>query len=208
MSDELLQDAPAVQTFVNSLLGLLVNLEVERQLLRGAAGGNEIQGSLTSRGVPVYTAGTAQGNMAEQLFKAANSMRGSAFVEPDWYVVSTTDYQSVRLLKDIAGQFFGGGPFMGPYGNGNDLQASGQFTGAVDQLWGKPCYISPLIGAGTALVGTYAGAQVWSRGGLLVEASNSHASYFTSDLVAIRAERRMALTVYRSNAYVEVRGLA
>jgi HK97 family phage major capsid protein len=71
ISDELLEDALAIQQFVN---GRLVNIEAERQLLRGAAGGNEVQGLLTSRGVPVYAGGTAVGNKAVQLFNAMNGM--------------------------------------------------------------------------------------------------------------------------------------
>jgi HK97 family phage major capsid protein len=181
---------------------------VERQLLRGSAGGDEVQGLLTSRGVPVFTAGTALGSVAEQLFKAANSMRGSAFVEPDWIVVSPTDYEKLRLGKDNSGQFYAGGPFSGSYGVGQGGAASPQITGSPDLLWGKPTYVTPLIGSGTALIGTRSGAQVWSRGGLTVEASTSHDQHFVKDLVAIRAERRLALTVYRNSAYVEVRGLA
>jgi HK97 family phage major capsid protein len=208
ISDETLEDAPAISTFVNGQLSLFVRLEAERQLLRGTSGGNEVQGLLTSRSVPIYTAGTALGNIAIQLFKAANSMRGSAFVEPDWFVVSPTDYEKVRILTDTAGQLMGGGPFQGPYGSGANVASSSQLTGAVDTLWGKPCYISPLIGAGTALVGTREGGQVWNRGALSVEATNSHSDLFVKNLVAIRAERRLALSVYRPSAYVEVRGLA
>lgn len=66
ISDELLEDAPAIQQFVN---GRVVNIEAERQLLRGVAGGNEVQGLLTSRGVPVYAGGTAVSNKAVQLFR-------------------------------------------------------------------------------------------------------------------------------------------
>jgi HK97 family phage major capsid protein len=211
ISDELLSDAPAIQSFINGELGRFINIEVERQLLRGAAGGDEVQGLLTSRGVPVYTA-SGTDNIAVQLFKGANTMRGSAFIEPEWYVVSPGDYEKLRLLRDgtggTAGQFMGGGPFLGAYGVGQGGAASPQITGVPDLVWGKPTYVSPIIGSGTALVGTRAGAQVWSRGGLTVEASSSHESYFVKDLVAIRAERRLALTLYRSNAYVEIRGLA
>jgi HK97 family phage major capsid protein len=205
ISDELLSDAPAVQTFVNGQLSLFVQIEAERQLLRGTQGGNEVQGILTSRGVPVYAGGTAVGNKAVQLFIAMNGVRGSAFVEPEWVVCHPTDYQELRLLRDTAGQFLGGGPFMGPYGNGSNLSASGQLTGAIDSIWNKPTYVTPIVGAGTALIGSRAAGQVWSRGGLNVEASNSHASYFTTDLVAIRAERRLALTLYRPAALCEVR---
>jgi len=72
----------------------------------------------------------------------------------------------------------------------------------IDSLWNKQMYVSSVVGAGMALIGSRAAGQVWSPGGLSVEASNSHASYFTSDLVA---ERRLALTLYRPAAMCEVR---
>jgi HK97 family phage major capsid protein len=205
LSDEILEDAPAVQQFVNNQLSLFVNIEVERELLRGTQGGNEVQGLLTSRGVPIYAGGTAAGNKAVQLFKAMNGVRGSAFVEPEWVVLSPSDWESIRLLTDTAGQFFGGGPFQGPYGSGQVFSASGQATGAQDSLWNKQVYVTSALGAGTAVIGSRAAAQVWSRGGLRVEATTSHSDNFTHDLVAIRAERRLGLGVLRPNAFCEVR---
>jgi HK97 family phage major capsid protein len=205
VSDELLDDAPAVTQFVNGQLSQFIQIEVERQLLRGTQGGNEVQGLLTSRGVPVYapTGGTA--NRAETLFKAMNGTRGSAFVEPQWILLNPADYEAIRLSKDTANQYYGGGPFLGSYAGATSVSASGQATGAIDQLWGKQVRVTSALGAGTALCGTPEAAQVWSRGGLSVEATNSHASNFTLDLTAIRAERRLALTVFRPTAFVEVR---
>jgi HK97 family phage major capsid protein len=206
VSDEMLEDAPAIQGYINSRLMLFIRIEEERQLIRGTSGGNEVQGLLTSRSVPVYTGGTAD-NKAAQLFKAANSMRGSAFIEPEWFILHPTDFQIVRLLTDTAGQFFGGGPFLGPYGGPQGpIDMSNQVGGGVDMLWGKPCYVTAAVGgAGTALVGTRANAQVWRRGGVSVEASNSHASFFQLNLVALRAEERIGLAVYRPSGYVEAR---
>jgi HK97 family phage major capsid protein len=207
ISEEMLEDAPAVQSYINGRLALFVRIEEERQLLRGA-GTNEIVGIMPSgntRGINIYAGGTAAGNKAEQLFKAMNGQRGSALVEPDFLVVSTSDWQDLRLLKDTAGQFFGGGPFQGPYGNGQNIGASGQVTGAQDTIWNKPTVVTTALGGGTALVGTSSAAQVWRRGGLSVEATNSHASYFQLNLVAIRAEERLALAVYRPSAFTEVR---
>ena len=205
ISDELLDDAPAIQQFINGRLTLFVRIEAERQLLRGTSGGNEVQGLLTSRSVPVYAGGTAVGNRAVQLFKAMNGMRGSAFLEPEWIVMHPTDWEAIRLTTDSAGQYFGGGPFQGPYGSGANYSASGQITGAADTLWNKPVYLTSTIGAGTALVGNSQAAQVWNRGGMSVEATNSHSSNFTLNLSVIRAERRLGLTVYRPNGFVEVR---
>jgi hypothetical protein len=82
---------------------------------------------------------------------------------------------------------------------------SGQITGAIDTMRNKAVYVTAGIGAGTALVGTRDAAHVYSRGGLRVEATNSHASLFLTDEVAIRAERRLALCVDRPAAFCEVR---
>ena len=205
ISDEMLEDAPAVQSYINGRLTLFVKIEEERQLLRGTQGGNEVQGILTSRNVPVYAGGTAVGNRAVQLFKAMNGMRGSAFVEPEWIVMHPTDWEAIRLLTDNQGQFYGGGPLQGQYGNAGMVGASGQIEGATDYIWGKPVYVTGIIGAGTALVGTRANAQVWRKGGLSVEATNSNDTDFLLNLIAIRAEERLGLAVYRANAYVEAR---
>jgi HK97 family phage major capsid protein len=207
ISDELIEDAPAVQTFVNGQLSSFVQTEAERQLFRGTSGGNEVQGIFTSRSVPVYAGGTAAGDKAAQLFKAMNGVRGSAFVEPEWIVLHPSDWQDIRLATDSAGQYFGGGPFLGAYGGPQGpVGASGQVSGALDSIWGKSVYVTSAIGnAGTALVGARAAGQVWSRGGVSVEATNSHSTYFTANLTAIRAERRLGLTLYRPQAMCEVR---
>lgn len=205
VSEEMLEDGPAVQSYINGRLTLFVRIEEERQLFRGA-GTNELVG-LFGRSAPVYNyvAGTAD-NKAVQLFKALNSMRGSAFIEPEWMAIHPNDWQTLRLLTDTAGQFFGGGPFQGPYGNGQQIQATGQVVGANDSVWNKAVHVTPNVGgAGTALIGTSVNAQVWRRGGLSVEATNSHSNYFALNLVAIRAEERLGLAVYRPAGFVEVR---
>lgn len=209
ISEEMLEDAPAVQSYINGRLTLFVRIEEERQLLRGA-GTNEIVGIMPSgntRGINIYAGGTAAGSKAEQLFKAMNGQRGSALVEPSFIVLSPGDWQDIRLAKDTANQYYGGGPFLGPYGGpqgpvgtGNQLNA-----GVMDSIWNKPVIVTSALGSGTALIGTTSAAQVWRRSGISVEATNSHSDYFVKNLVAIRAEERLALAVYRPTAFTEVR---
>jgi HK97 family phage major capsid protein len=134
-----------------------------------------------------------------------NGQRGSAFVEPDWLVIHPTDWEAIRLLTDTAGQFFGGGPFQGPYGSGSNIDASNQLSAATDSLWGKPVYVTGIVGAGTAIVGSTSSAQVWRKGGLTVEMTNSNETDFLNNLLAIRAEERLGLAVYRPTGFVEVR---
>lgn len=207
LSDEMLEDASQVRSYVDGRLALFVKIEEERQLVVGA-GTNEIVGikpSGNTRSINIYAGGTAAGDKAVQLFKALNGQRGSAFMEPDFIVVNPSDYQALRLLTDTAGQYFAGGPFQGPYGNGANLPASGQVSGAVDYIWQKPVVVTTAVGAGTALIGTRSAAQVWRKGGLTVEATNSNEDDFLKNLVTIRAEERLALAVYRPAAFTEVR---
>ena len=204
-SDEMLEDAAQVQSYINGRLALFVEIEEERQLVRGA-GTNEIVGIMDStRGINVYAGGTAAGNKAVQLFKAMNGQRGSALLEPDWIVINPSDWETIRLYTDTAGQFFGGGPFQGPYGNGRNFDPSNQVSGADEFLWNKPVIVSSVLGSGTALIGTRSAAQRFVKSGVTVEATNSHSDYFTKNLVAIRAEKREALAVYRPAAFTDVR---
>ena len=53
----------------------------------------------------------------------------------------------------------------------------------------------------------HAPAQVFRKGGIRVDATNSHLDYFTKNLVAIRAELREALIVPRPQCFGEVTGL-
>jgi HK97 family phage major capsid protein len=204
ISDEMLEDAAQVQSYINGRLSLFIQIEEERQLLRGA-GTNELTGIMNGRGINVYAGGTAVGNRAVQLFKALNGQRGSALLEPDWIVINPTDWETIRLSTDTAGQYFGGGPFQGPYGNGRNFDASNIVNGADEFLWNKPVIVTGALGAGTALIGTRAGAQVFRKSGISIEATNSHGTNFTSDLVTIRAEERLGLAVYRPSSFTDVR---
>ncbi len=204
VSEETLEDGAQVQSYINGRLSLfLANLE-DQQLIRGG-GGNDLQGIIGRSGVNIYGGGTAAGNKAEQIFKAINGVRGSAFTEPEWVVLNPSDYLDLRLLKDANNQYFGGGPWMGQYGVGGQVAPNTQVMGGPESLWGKPLYVTANIGAGTALAGNSQDAIVWRKGGIRVDASNSHQDYFQKNLVAIRAEERLALAVYRPASFVEIR---
>lgn len=209
IAEELVEDAPAIRAYIDGRLTLFIQIEEERQLLRGATGGTEVQGLLTSRSIPVYAGGTAVGNKAIQVFKALNGFRGSAYVEPEWIAIHPTDYEDIRLLRDgtggTQGQFYGGGPFMGPYGVGSQVSASNQVTGSSDTLWGKPVYVTNIVGAGTALIGSSSSAQVFRKGGISVDATNSHDDWFTKNMLAIRAEERLGLALYYPKGFCEIR---
>jgi HK97 family phage major capsid protein len=201
-----LEDGAQVESYINSRLSLFIRIEEERQLVLGG-GTNDLVGITGRSGVNTYALGTVDNN-AVGLFKAINGTRGSSLLEPDYIVMNPANWQNTRLLQDANQQFYGGGPFQGPYGNGRVDPDSGQLTGAMDTIWNKPVIVTTAIGAGTALLGSFrAASQIFRRSGLTVEATNAHSDYFTKNLVAIRAELRLALAVYRPAAFTKVTGL-
>jgi HK97 family phage major capsid protein len=203
-SDELLEDAANVEQFVNSRLSLFVKIEEERQLLRGS-GSPELAGLVGRSGVNVYTKLAGDDN-AVAIAKVIANTRGSSSLEPSAIIMHPTNWLATRLLRDgtggTVGQFYGGGPITGAYGGGGNPGLFGQL------LWNVPVVLSSVVGAGTAIVGSFnQGAEIWRRGGVSVEATNSHSDYFVKNLVALRAEQREALAVYRPGAFTVVSGL-
>ena len=130
VSDEMLEDAASIEAYLNERLSLFVQTEEERQLLRGG-GTNELVG-LFSRGINTYGRGTVEDNSVA-LLRAANGVRGSAFLEPDGVILHPDNWLTTRLLTDSTGQFLGGGPFQGQYGAAGQV-ASSQFS--ATPLWG------------------------------------------------------------------------
>jgi HK97 family phage major capsid protein len=206
ISDELLEDAPSIQSYLNSRLGLFVSIEEERQILRGA-GTNDLVGVMnTVRGINTYTKLAGDDN-AVALARVIANTRGSSFLEPDAIVMHPTNWLTTRLLRDgtggTTGQFYGGGPFTAAYGN------AGAVSVFQETLWGRRVVLSTVVGPGTALVGSFGqGAHIWRRGGVSVDATNSHEDYYVRNLSMLRAESRLAVGVYRAAAFTEVRGLS
>jgi HK97 family phage major capsid protein len=209
ISDEMIEDAPSIQSYLNQRLSLFISIEEERQLLRGN-GTNELIGLLNRSGgqaINQYTKAAADDNTVG-LLRVLNNTRGSSFLEPDAIIMHPSNWLTTRLLRDgtggTVGQYFGGGPFTAAYGG-----PQGPANAFSDSLWGKRVVLSTVVGAGTALVGSFGlGAHIWRRGGVSVEASNSHSDWFQKDLVALRAESRLGLGLYRPSSFTEVRGLS
>jgi HK97 family phage major capsid protein len=205
-SDEMMEDAPALRGYLNERLTLFIRIEEERQLLRGA-GTNELVGVFNRTGaqqINQYTRLSTDDNTVA-LLKVLVNTRGSSNLTPDTIILHPNNWLTTRLLRDgtggTAGAYLGGGPFGQPYGG----PSAGVF---FDALWNTRVVLSSVVGAGTALVGNFGqGAHIWRRGGVSVEASNSHQDFFARDLVALRSESRLALGIYRPSALTEVRGL-
>jgi HK97 family phage major capsid protein len=192
VSDEMLDDVAQIRSYIENRLRFFVEQQEEAQLLNGDGLGTNLTGLRNRVGLAADVARGTDSN-ADAIFKQIMAIMTSAFVMPDGIIIHPTNWQAIALSKDTNGAYLGAGPFNAPQ----------QY-----RLWGLPVVVTTAITANTALVGAFKmGAQVFRKGGIAVEASNSHSDYFTKNLTAIRAEERVALAVYRPGAFGEVTGL-
>lgn len=194
--DEMIEDAAFWVSEINQRGLYMLSLVEEAQLLSGSGNAGQIEGLLTNGDIDSVSANDNTDN-ADALFRAMTKVQTNTGLSPDGIVMNPADYQALRLQKDSNGQYFGGGFFAGPYGQG----------GVTEQppLWGLRTVVSPSVSAGTAIVGAFnQGATVYRKGGIRVESTNSHKETFVSNLVTTRIEERLAFAVRNPTAFIEV----
>jgi len=206
LSDESLEDIAFLRGFVDSQLTLDIRLSEEVQILSGTGTSPQITGLLNRTGLsPTFAKGGASlatpvgpspstDNDADAIYRMLTQIRRAAYIEPDTFVMNSLTWQSLRLIKDAQGQYLAGGPFGLTYGQ-MTMQPAGL-------LWGKPVVVSEMIANGNVIVGAFASAAALLRkGGITLEATNSHSTDFLSGIQRVRAEERLGLMVSRPQAF-------
>jgi HK97 family phage major capsid protein len=205
ITDEMLEDGPSMASYLDLRLRLGVQQKEEALLYGGDGNAPNLKGIINRTGVQGQPVASDSG--ADAIYKAITKVRTGAFVEPDGIIIHPSDWESLRLSKDTAHQYYGGGPFTGAYGNGGLIESQG-ILGANSPLWGQlRVVVTTAATQGTALVGAFATeAQIFRRTGLTVESTNSHDTNFAYNKMAFRAEERLALAVYHPAAFCKVTG--
>jgi HK97 family phage major capsid protein len=194
VSDEMLEDWAQIQGYINGRLQLFVRFAEQAQILHGDGTGSNVNGLLNRDLAPTVVKGTSPSastdNDMDAIYRQITALRVTSFMEPDAIVIDPLGWESILLSKNSQGAYYANGPFVGSQ---------------PATLWGKKVVVTPAMTPNTALVGAFAqGAQLFRKGGLTVEASNSHADFFQRNITAIRAEERLGLAVYRPLAFGEV----
>jgi HK97 family phage major capsid protein len=194
VTDEILQDVAQMSSYIDGRMRHGVDLAEDDQLLNGSGVSPNLRGflHLTAPAAPI--ARVAEVN-AEAIYKQIAAIEAATNMPVTGIVMNGINWMAIDLLHDSTGNYIGGGgPFQSP---------------RTPTLWGRPVAITSAIPAGTALVGAFqGGAQLFKHGGVRVDVSNSHASFFINNLLAVRAEIREALAVYRESAFGLVTNLS
>jgi HK97 family phage major capsid protein len=193
VTEEMLEDVAQIRSYIDARLRLGVQIAEEDELLNGSGVAPHILGLKNRVGLAVDVVRAAAESNADAIFRQIMAIFGSSFLMPDGVAMNPADWTTTVLTKTAQGNYLTGGPF-------SPIQ--------VPTLWGLPVAVTPSQAVTIAFVGAYKqAAQVFRKGGIRVEASNSHQDFFVKNLVAIRAEERLALAVYRPGAFGEVTGL-
>jgi HK97 family phage major capsid protein len=186
----MMADVPTFESYIRARLAFMVRQEEEDQLLNGSGTAPAIQGILNRTGVQTVT-GYGLSTL-DSIYRGMTEIRVDAFAEPDAIVLHPRDWEDVRLSKDD---------------NGNYLLGPANDEGPA-RVWGLRVVVTTNIAENTGLVGAFRPhAQVFRRSGIDVAISTENEDYFLKNKVAVRAEERLALAVYRPAAFCKVEAL-
>lgn len=187
-SKQILDDLPQLQSFINGrLLNGLKRVE-DAQLLFGSGVGSNLHGiytQATAYSAPITIATpTRVDTMRLAMLQAA-----LADVFSTGHVLHMNDWTAIELLKDTTGAYL----FTNP------------FSPNTPSLWGLPvAETNHAAMAGKFLTGSFAeAAQIFDREDANVVISTENADDFEKNMISIRCEERLALAVYRPEAFVK-----
>lgn len=186
VSRQVLDDAPQLESYVNSRLVYGLKLEEEDQLLNGTGLSGNLGGILKSGNYTAYNRAVTGDSKLDALRRAITQAQLSEFMA-DTIVLNPADWEAIELLKATDNQYVWSNPvaMAGP------------------QIWGKRVIPTNSITAGTFLVGAFAmGAQIWDRMDAAVQISFEDGDNFKKNMATLLAEERLALTVYRPAAFI------
>ncbi|NIA00826.1 phage major capsid protein [Massilia sp. CCM 8734] len=186
-STEILDDFPALQSYIDERLTYGLRLIEEGQLLKGSGVGNNLNGIYTQASAFVAPITIAGATHIDTL-RLALLQAELAEYPSDGLVLHPSNWAAIELLKDTTGQYIIGNP-----------------QGTLSpSLWGRPVVTTQAMSVATFLAGAFRmGAQIFDRLLASVAIATENEDDFVMNLVAILIEERLALVVNRPEAFVK-----
>ena len=177
-TDEILADAPFLASEVQNTLMHQVG-KAEDAYVVGAVQGTSGIGAETYDGTTV--------TFADGILNAIMKVRNDSAYDAGVVILNPADIASLMTAKDGNNQYYGGGYFVGAYGNGA--------YGAPISIWGVQIFASSAITQGTALVAAKEAVKTRRKRGMDVAIAAENEDDFLYNRVTLRAEVRLATAV-------------
>jgi HK97 family phage major capsid protein len=191
VSRQLLDDAPAIQGYVNSRLLYGLKLKEESELLTGSGVQGHLSGLITNAttfDVTTYPPAT-DNNYLDTIRRVALQMQ-VADLSPDVCILNPIDWDVAIGTKEA-----GTGITTGAY-----VWASPAFM-PRQEVWGMRVVVTNSMTQGQGLVLDSArAAMIFDRQSATVEISLDHSDYRTRNMALILVEERLALATFQSTA--------
>ncbi len=190
VTDEQLEDVPAVAGYINSRLTYMLRARLDGQILTGDGSTPNLLGTLNLSSLQTQAKSTDP--VPDAIYKAMTLVRTTGFAEPSVVFIHPNDWQGVRLLTTADGIYLFGSPMeAGP-----------------SMIWGVPVVQTVRVTENTAIVGDYRGfSNLYMKRGVTLKVTDSHASNFTQGVQVVRGDMRVAMVHYRDTAFCEVTGI-
>lgn len=197
-----LRDAPQLRTYVEQRLLDGLKLREDAQILNGDGLGENLLGLTEHTGVqvlddvattgyfatnPVADAGGRNENF-NRVLRGKTMVRSVGRTQANFVVLNPVDLEAFLTTTEAGGKYFGAGPFSGA---------------SIPNLWGLSIIESEHQTEGEAVVGDGRAAAVWDRmqAQILIDTINDQ---FIRNMLTLLAEERLALTVFRPQAFAIV----
>lgn len=185
-STEILEDAPTLRGYIDTRLAYMLALREEQELINGPGTAPRIKGILSFSDVQTQAAvsGDLPATVGMAIGKVENVDGGANFV-----AVNPITYWTA-VTKRHAASF--------------DASGNGPAPSAVPNItWGLAPIRTRSMAADKALVGDGMGATIFDRRQTTIRLGDQHGEYFTHNKVAVLAEKRLALAVFRPDFFVD-----
>ena len=195
---QLMEDLPFMAGYINERLLTGLRRREDAAFLNGTGVAPILRGILQTSGIqvldaayftasPVKSPATDNENI-NRIRRAIRVLQVTGQAYPTFVVMNPVDAEKVDTSTDANRDYiFGGATAPLPR-----------------RMWGLPIVESDNIAAGTALVGDGQMAAVVDRNQGRIYTTDSHADFFVRNLLAVLAEERVALPVFRPAAFAAV----
>ena len=195
VTNQMLADAPQVESVITQHLLKDLQLELDNQVLNGGGTAPDFTGILNA-GIGAIAYGTAYNNVMDAVLAGITLVQTGDYRDPDAIIMHPNDFEDIRKERENAATATLGAYLMGP------PSQSGPVT-----LWGRPISTTVRITEGTTLIGAFdSGCMLFDREQSTIKVGLIN-DYFVRNMQVILAEMRAGFVVFRPASFCQVTGI-